>query len=136
MGKVIAALGRRRPRVGFTLVEVVVALGLLALAMMMVLGLIPAGIESSQRASDVQGAAAWSHSLIEQCPAPTEFPIPGDLASAEFQMQVGPTLYSAVRTVKTIGPYLYRIEVQTTWDEDAPPVHLSLTRFNPAGPES
>lgn len=118
------------------MVEVLVALGLIAVSLMMILGLIPAGVQSSQRASDVQAAAAWSRQLLEETPAPTEFPIIAELASKAFEAQIGPTKFFATRTVQVAGPYLYRIEVTTTYHERAQPVRLSLTRFNPAGPES
>lgn len=120
---------------GFSLVELMVALGLIAVCLMMVLGMIPAGVKSSQRASDVQAAAAWSRQLIEETPSPGEFPIPAALAHSTHTQQVGATVFSAVRRVAVEGPYLYRIEVTTTWDKLERPLQLSLTRFNPAGPE-
>jgi hypothetical protein len=121
---------------GITLVEVMVALGLVAVSLMMVLGMIPAGITSSQRAADVQAAAAWSRQLLEETPPPIEFPIPSELAYSEHQQQIGSTVFQAVRRVTEHGPYLNRIEVETTWKEGIPPLKLSVTRYNPAGPES
>jgi uncharacterized protein (TIGR02598 family) len=118
------------------MVEVMVALGLIAVALMLVLGLIPVGVQSSQRAADIQAAAAWSRQLIEDTPPPKDLPIPSDLASKEFKQQIGSTKFTAVRTVKVTGPYLYRIEVETTWRGASHPVKLSLTRYNPAGPQS
>ena len=61
---------------GLTLVEVMVAIGLIAVSLMLVLALIPAGIQSSQRAENVQSAAAWARELMEDAPVPEEFPIP------------------------------------------------------------
>lgn len=124
--------GNRR---GLTLVEVIVALGLIAVSLMLILGLIPAGIRSSQRAADIQAAAAWSRLLIEQTPPPTEFPITAELAQSNHQQQIGSTIFQAKRQVTVQGPYLYRIEVETTWDAADRPLGLSLTRYNPAGPE-
>ncbi len=113
-----------------------VAMGLIAMALMMVLGLIPGGIQSSQRAADLQAAAAWSRQLIEETPAPDDFPIPRALARSEFTQQIGPTFFQAVRTVQVKGPYLYRIEVSTTWQDAVKPLVISLTRFHPGGPDS
>lgn len=126
----------RKTTAAFTLIEILVALGLIAVSLMMVLSMIPAGIHSSQRASDVQAAAAWARQLIEETPAPTEFPIPSDLALSQHQQRIGSTDFSAERKVTVKGPYLYRIEVTATWNAADVPVTISLTRFNPAGPES
>ena len=54
---------RSNRRRGLTLVEIMVAIGLIAVSLMMVLALIPAGIHSAQRAENVQSAAAWSRRL-------------------------------------------------------------------------
>jgi Tfp pilus assembly protein PilV len=122
---------------GITLVEVMVAIGLIAVSLMLVLSLIPAGIHSAQRAEDVQGAVAWSRQLMESAPVPEEFPIPADLARKTFQITLGKTNFEAVRTLSTIPgkSYLYRIDVETTWNDGVRPIRLSLTKFNPAGPE-
>lgn len=121
---------------GLTLVEVMVALGLIAVSLMLILGMIPAGIQSSQRAADIQAAAAWSRQLLEETPPPSDLPIPGAEALTQHERTIGPTEFRATRRLTLTGPYLYRIEVETTWRDGVRPLHLSLTRFNPAGPES
>ena len=63
---------RSNRRRGLTLVEIMVAIGLIAVSLMMVLALIPAGIHSAQRAENVQSAAAWSRQLIEDAPVPSQ----------------------------------------------------------------
>lgn len=126
---------RHRRSSGLTLVEILVALGLLSVSLMMILGLIPAGIQSSQRASDIQAAAAWSRQLIEQARIPESFPIPRSLAETAHSQQIGPTVFTATRKVTVAGPFLYRVEVETSWPAGVRPVKLSLTRFNPAGPQ-
>lgn len=120
-----------------TLVEIMVALGLIAVSLMLVLAMIPAGIHSSQRAEDVQSATAWSRQLLEDAPAPTAFPIPADLATQEFTTQIGRTHFRAIRRIATIPgeSFTYRVEVETHWDEEAQPVKLSLLKYNAEGPE-
>lgn len=113
-----------------------VALGLLAVSLMLVLGLVPAGVHSAQRAADVQSATAWSRQLLESTPPPTEFPIPSTLASSSHELTIGKTHFQAVRRVSSPGPYLVRIEVETSWNDGPEPLRLSLTRFSPGGPES
>jgi Tfp pilus assembly protein PilV len=122
---------------GLTLVEVLVAIGLIAVSLMLVLALIPAGIHSAQRAENVQSAAAWSRQLLEDAPVPEEFPIPEDIALENFTMKIGRTEYRAERRLSTIPGenFIYRIEVETEWDEGVRPVILSLVKYNPAGPE-
>lgn len=129
---------RKRPGwAGLTLVEVMVAVALIAVSLMLVLALIPAGIHSAQRAENVQAAAAWSRQLLENAPVPEEFPIPPEIAKTEHQAKIGSTNFTAVRTLSTIPgeSYLYKIEVETNWDDAVEPVRLSLTKYDPAGPE-
>lgn len=116
---------------GLTLVEVLVALGLIAVSLMLILGMIPAGIQSSQRAADFQMAAAWSRQLLEEAPQPTRASPPPDLVQTR---RIGSTEFKAVRKIKITGNYLYQIEVETSWNAGVEPVRLSLTRYNPAGP--
>ena len=127
--------GRKRDG-GLTLVEVLVALGLIAVSLMMVLSMIPAGVRASQRAADVQDAAAWARQLIEETPSPNEFPIPADLAMSNHAQKIGATDFTAQRKVTVKGAYLYRVEVTVTWRAADVPVTIALTRYNPAGPES
>lgn len=116
--------------------EVMVALGLIAVSLMLILGLVPAGVTSAQRAADVQSAAAWSRQLLESTPTPTEFPIPASLALSNHEEKIGNTHFEATRRVSTPGAYLVRIEVQTTWADATQPLTLTLTRFSPGGPDS
>ena len=66
-----------------------------------------------------------------------EFPIPPEIAKTEHQAKIGSTNFTAVRTLSTIPgeSYLYKIEVETNWDDAVEPVRLSLTKYDPAGPE-
>lgn len=113
------------------------AIGLISVSLMLVLSLIPAGIHSAQRAEDIQSAAAWSRRLLESAPVPETFPISTDMARTEHQMTIGRTRFKAVRTLFTRPGehFLYHIEVETSWDPEARPLKLSLTRYNPAGPK-
>ncbi len=128
---------RQLSREGLTLVEVMVAIGLIAASLMLVLALIPAGVHSAQRAEDIQGALAWSRQLIESAPVPEEFPIAAELALSTHHIKLGHTEFEATRTLSVVPgeSFLYRIEVETTWNDAVKPLKLSLTRFDPAGPE-
>lgn len=122
---------------GLSLVEIMVAIGLISVSLMLVLALIPAGIHSAQRAEDIQSAAAWSRELLEKAPVPETFPIPADMAVTTHSTKLGKTYFEAVRRLTTIPDqaFVYRIEVVTTWDPEAQPLSISMTRYNPAGPE-
>lgn len=121
-------------RSGFSLIEILVALGLIAVSLMLILGLIPAGIQSSQRASDVQVAAGLARKLLEETTPPEDSPIPADQANQTGELLVGVTEYRWRRSVRISGDYLYRTEVEITWRDGVQPVKMSLTRYNPAGP--
>jgi hypothetical protein len=73
--------------------------------------------------------------LIEETQPPKGFPITAELALSNHRQQIGSTIFLAKRRVTVQKPYLYRIEVETTWDAADRPLVLSLTRYNPAGPE-
>ncbi len=122
---------RNRDIHGLTLIEVMVAIGLIAVSLMLILSMIPAGIQSSQRASDIQMAAAWARQLLEETPQPSSSTPPAD---EELSKTIGPTQFQATRKVRITGNYLYQIEVETRWDAGVEPLRLSLTRYNPAGP--
>lgn len=130
-------MNRSKRHSGLTLVEVMVAIGLIAVSLMLVLSLIPAGIHSAQRAEDIQTAAAWSRGLLESAPVPEKFPIPNDIAQETFSKKLGVTEFTAKRRLylKPGEHFLYHIEVETVWKEGLRPLKLSLTRYNPAGPE-
>lgn len=121
---------------GLSLVEVMVAIGLISVSLMLVLSLIPAGIHSAQRAEDIQAAAAWSRALLENAPIPETFPIPPAQAQSDFAEKIGHTKFRARRRLSTESgrPYLFRIEVETTWDGAQRPLKLSMLKYNPAGP--
>ena len=98
---------------------------------MLILGMIPAGIASSQRAADIQMAAAWSRQLLEEAPQPNSSTPPPDLNETKT---IGSTAFPAKRTIRSTGNYLYQIQVETSWNAGVEPIRLSLTRYNPAGP--
>lgn len=112
------------------------AIGLISVSLMLVLALIPAGIHSAQRAENVQSAAAWSRQLLESAPVPEEFPIPTAIAKEDFTTTIGRTEYKAERRLSTIPGknFIYRIEVETKWEEGVRPIKLSMDKYNPAGP--
>lgn len=113
-----------------------VAIGLVAISLMLVLSLIPAGIHSAQRAEDIQTAAAWTRELLEGAPVPEDFPIDKKIASEEFKKKLGQTNFTSVRKLYTKPgeKFLYHIEVETSWEDGTRPLKLELTRYDPAGP--
>lgn len=128
-------MGGNRRFGGLSLIEVIVALGLITASLMLVLGLIPVGIHAAEKARTLQYATFWSQRLLEECPAPESLPIPTHLARANFSQTDGPTAYQAVRTVQASGPFLYLITVETTWPGSTKPLHVELLRYNPDGPK-
>lgn len=119
-----------RQHVALTIVEVMVALGLSAMALMLVLSLIPAGIRASRQAQAIRLAHSWSMQLIEETPMPERLPLPKKLAQASFAQKLQGIDFKATRTVNIIGPFLYKIEVHTSWPSASRPLTIALTRFN------
>lgn len=136
MGGIDKIVGHRT-KFGLSLTEILVALGLIATSLVIVLALLPTGIRTSQQADDVLLATAWSRRLIEEAPLPETFPIPDELAVAEFEEIIAGTHFKAQRTLATPPgqPYLLEAEVVTSWRDDREPIRLSIVYYNPAGPE-
>lgn len=119
-----------RQHTALTIVEVMVALGLITMALMLVLSLIPAGIRASRQAQATRLALSWSMQLIEETRMPERLPLPKKLAQSSFEQKLQGIDFKATRTVNIIGPFLYKIEVRTSWPGANRPLTIALTRFN------
>ncbi|MGE0495775.1 MAG: prepilin-type N-terminal cleavage/methylation domain-containing protein [Vulcanimicrobiota bacterium] len=111
---------------GLSLVEVVVAVVLLAAAVMFILGLIPAGILSLKQAENVQTANAYAVRLLEEAPRPASFPSPVE----QFATQLNGTQFTATRQAVVTGTHTYEWRVSVNWPEAARPLEMSLRRFS------
>ncbi len=104
-----------------------VAVVILASALMLVLGLMPGGVVSLQKAENLQAAGAFAQELLESTPVPESFPV----AAENFQRKLNGTDFEAVRSITRESPTTYLIEVSVTWSTAERPLNTKLLRFDP-----
>ncbi len=121
-----------KPQFGLSLVEVLVALGLVTVSLFLVLALIPTGLAASRQASQLQSALAWSRHLVETAPLPKPSSI--QPVVSQHQETLGQVDFQAQRTVTALSPTLASITVQTTWPGNNRPLVLTLERYHESWP--
>jgi Tfp pilus assembly protein PilV len=111
---------------GLSLVEVLVAVGLLAMGSMFILGLLPTGILSLRQAESLQTATAYGMMLIEEVPEePPRVPARDPVRT----FTLNGTRYQATRELVALGEDLFEIRVTVRWDGCRRPVELALRRL-------
>jgi uncharacterized protein (TIGR02598 family) len=112
-------------RRGLTLVEILMAIGILAMGILFVVSIIPSSVLSLQKAEDMQAAAAYGMELIEAArmePPDTE-------ETREFIVTINRTELRFERRVISVEEDLFDIVVVATMHPDKPPLRLA-TRVN------
>ena len=116
---------------GLTLVEILVAVGLFATGLMLVLSLLPAGVLSLQQAENLQTATQFAQGLIEEAPEPTSFPV----TETDLRYSANGMDFVATRVIREVPPpgggdaNLYETTVKVDWNGCRVPVELSLRRL-------
>jgi general secretion pathway protein I len=111
---------RRRSRaLGFTLIEVLVALGIVAIALMAGAQATSALTRNAQRQSDVLLAGICAENELVKARLARQMPAVGDAALTCTQANVSFAI--TVSTVATLNPNFRRVDVQVR-DADAAPV--------------
>ena len=112
-----------------SLVEVLVAAGFLAVAVIMVLSLMPAGILSLHRAQTLETATALAQGLLEEAPVP-DGPLPPPQIS---RVQMNGVAFVCTRSFRRVDPELTDVVAKVTWEGSAQPVELWLRHYRPSG---
>lgn len=123
---------RLQGRVGFTLVEVIVAASLVGAGLLLVVGLLPSGVLSLKKAEDLQTATAYGMEVMEISR--------GDLSHTpflnDFQVMLNSTEFRVTREVMPVAGSdgrLFDVLVTVSWGD--PPAQAQLaTRMSPAAP--
>lgn len=116
------ALDRVTRRTGVSLLEVVIALALLALGLMFILAIVPTGIRSIKRSEDLQAAIAYGNEVVEQC----RRSIPPE-GTTEFHVTLNGTDFKITRQIFKVDARLTDIVV-TAWWSDTTPARVLATR--------
>lgn len=117
-----------RPR-GLSLLEVVIAMSLLALAFLFVLAIVPAGITSIKRSEDIEAATAYGMEIMEE--ARRSLPPEGEKL---FFIELNQTEFKIMREVVRVNQDLTDIVIRAKWSDVLPGITLA-TRVHgqPAG---
>ncbi|MEW6278808.1 MAG: hypothetical protein AB1758_09315 [Candidatus Eremiobacterota bacterium] len=111
-------------RRALSLVEVVVAVGFLAISLILVLGLLPSGILSLKQAECLQTATSLGLRLIEEAPAPGETAPPGETLT----YRLNGTVYRCERSYRLEGPMLFDVVVRVNYDGARRPLEFWLRK--------
>lgn len=107
-----------------TLVETLVAVGLLAGAGMLILSLLPTGVLSLKKAERIQTATGIAQELVENAPAPSG----AAETSEQLVRELNGTRFTVTRRLRPLGDGIYETHVRVEWSDEAPPVELRLWR--------
>ncbi|MBI3924867.1 MAG: hypothetical protein HY319_04950 [Armatimonadetes bacterium] len=119
-------------RRGLSLLEVVVALGLLALVLPMLVNLIPSSAVALRRAQDIDAATAYAHKVLEEARRDSTL-APG--ATLEAEVTINRTNFRMIREVYEVSPAslgLVDVVVLMQGTPSFPPIRLS-TRMGAGG---
>ncbi len=114
------------PYRGFTLVETIVAVVLLAAVVMLLLASIPPGLLGLKQAENLQTARGLALQLLETAPPPVALPS----VPERFERSLNGTRFQIVRSVQKTGPHTYRLTVKVDWPRAGQPLQLRLRRFS------
>ncbi|NDD28545.1 MAG: hypothetical protein EB084_09810 [Proteobacteria bacterium] len=103
-------------RRGVSVLEVVIALALLAVGVLLVLGIVPTGISSMRRAEDISSAVAYGNDVIEHCRA--KLPPAGE---TEWTVTLNSTDFHVKREVVPVTRALTDVVITLQWSDRTPP---------------
>lgn len=101
---------------GVSVLEVVIALSLLALGVLFVLGIVPTGVSTIRRAEDITSAVAYGNDVIEHCRA--KLPPAG---TTEWTVTLNSTAFEITREIVPVSPSLTDVVVTLHWSDRTPP---------------
>ena len=116
---------------GLTLVEILVAVGLFATGLMLVLSLLPAGVLSLQQAENLQTATTFGQRLLEEVAEPTAFPV----TETNLRYSANGMDFVATRVSREVPPTgggdanTWETTVKVDWNGCRVPVELTLRRL-------
>ncbi|MHB2015509.1 MAG: type IV pilus modification PilV family protein [Candidatus Xenobia bacterium] len=110
---------------GFTLVEILVSLAILAAGVVFVVSIIPTAVLTLQRAEDLQAATAYGQELVEDARAHVPTAAGRD---RDFQVTLNRTEFHVTRDI-VVFPDLEDVVVTLQGPSDQQPVKLATRLF-------
>lgn len=106
---------RRRFVAAFTLVEVALAMGVASFCLIVVLGLVPIGVETGQMAADQTAAGSiLTHVLSDLRATPTTTPAGGAVLSTQYALQIPASGAGASSAILYFGDSVNQFSKTTT----------------------
>jgi type II secretory pathway pseudopilin PulG len=116
-----------RRRRGWALLEVVVASLLIAVALMVIAGLIPASVTSMKKAENIQAATLYATEVLEDARRPDFIP-DASRRLWERKLDLNQIAFTVQREIYGVDgnepPDLYDVVVKVTWEPQPVPVEL------------
>lgn len=113
-----------RQRRGVSVLEVVIALALLAVGVMFILAIVPTGLSALKRSEDIQAAVAYGNDIIER--TRTSLPPEGSIT---YKVTMNGTDFEMTRQVFRVNGRCTDVVVTARWSPTIPPRVLA-TRVN------
>lgn len=107
-------------RRGLSLLEVVIALALVALGVVFVLGIIPTGVLSVKRSEDMEAATSYGMEVIENA----RHKLPPE-AETDTYVTFNKTDFHVQRAIYSVDDYTTDIVVVVRWSEESPGIRLA-----------
>lgn len=128
---------------GYTLIEVIVAFALLAVALTLLLGILSNSARQVRWADDAGRAVLYAQSLMDQVGVGerlTAVQRNGEFEEGHYRWQLrvarwrDPALVAAAQPVAVSGPELYEITLAMEWGDAGPGRHLRMSTLRLAAP--
>lgn len=107
---------------GFTLLELVLTLGLVGLGILALLSVMPTATLALRRGEDLQAATACATRLLQEAQQAPPRHAGIDL---EEQIHLNGTTFSCAREIIPVDPGLADVVVTVTWRDDTPPLRMA-----------
>ena len=118
---------------GFSLIEVVVSVVLVAASLIVIVGMIPMGASAQRKSENMQAATLYACEVLEDA-ARTEYR-PHDRDRFERDVTINDTAFHVVRVIYGVDasdlPQLYDAVVHVSWKPQPVPVELRLRVYHP-----
>ncbi len=109
-------------RRGVSLLEVVVAVALLAIGIVFVLSLLPSSVLTLKRAEDMQAATAYGMEVLHDA----ELRVPSIAGrDRDLHFEINGTSFHVTRDVLPVDALLTDVVVTVKWRDDVPPLKLA-----------
>ena len=122
------------PPRGFTLLEIVVSLCLVALSLVLIVGIVPMNVTSLKKSEALQAATLYASEVLVQAESPAFVPDAEHL-SLDHPVVINQVTYRVVRQIYGVDganpPHLYDVVVHVSWEPQPVPVELRTRVYHP-----